>query len=98
MVIAAAMARRADGGGGPSASRNRARSVGSTAPQIAKPSGTPLCFSEKVTFARRGGETRARMCELAMVRGPEPSPTMKAESAAIATPPVAKTKSPAPQW
>jgi hypothetical protein len=34
------------------------------------------------------------MCELAMVRGPEPSPTMKAESAAIATPPVAKTKEP----
>ena len=68
--------------------------VGSTAPQIAKPIGTPLCFNEKVTLARRGGETRARICELAMVSGPEPSPTIRAETAAMATPPTAKTKEP----
>ena len=54
-------------------------------------------------MARRGGETRARMCELAMVSGPEPRPTMKADRAAIATPPVAKTKDPSaatvsPAW
>ena len=34
-------------------------SVGSTAPQMAKPTGTPLCFGDKVTLASRGGDTRA---------------------------------------
>jgi hypothetical protein len=93
MAMAAAIERRPTEAAAQRQPKSSAR-VGSTAPQIAKPTGTPLCFSEKVTLASRGGDTRARMCELAMVSGPEPRPTMKAESAAIARPPVAKTKEP----
>ena len=32
-------------------------------PPIRAPTGTPVCLTEKITGARRGGQTRARMCE-----------------------------------
>ena len=36
-------------------------------PPIRLPTGTPVCLTEKTTGAKRGGQTRAKMCELAGV-------------------------------
>lgn len=43
---------------------------GTSAPAGTPPSGTPVCFSEKISATRCGGAVRTSRCELAGVTGP----------------------------
>src|SRR5581483_6239468 len=56
-------------------------SVGSSAPAIAAPAGTPVCLIENVSAMRDGGVVRASTCEEAGVMGPYPNPITTGASA-----------------
>jgi len=45
-------------------------SVGTTAPAIAPPIGTPVCLIENTSAIAPGGVWRARMCELTGLTSP----------------------------
>jgi hypothetical protein len=65
---------------------NAAAKPGPSSPDMATPTGTPVCLIEKSSGCCRGGTTRARRCEEAGVETVLPSPTGMAPSATSATP------------
>ena len=60
---------------------NSSANSGTRAPASIPPSGTPVCLIENTSEESRGGVWRARMCELAGVAGPSPTPSMNPASA-----------------